>query len=219
MKLRLGNIFCSFVSIVALCGLSPQPSKSRMALNSSSAEESHERNFSRKAQIVPSRVSDGMRASFKFTLRNAKLFFRRDFAQMQTDSPVFAENNIIWQPCRELICLAAHLLHKVAKCRPIVIDLREFNARFLPKRFMPGTFPSFAWQALNNSIISSRLRRVIGSLNQDTPLFATDRIQTGPGIDPQKDLGTTCNPRFWQVHFVYQLHPRGKGFRQTARHD
>ncbi len=22
-----------------------------------------------------------------------------------------------------------------------------------------------------------------------------------------------------QVHFVYQLHPRGKGFRQTARHD
>jgi hypothetical protein len=81
-----------------------------------------------------------MRASFKFTLRNAKLFFRRDFAQMQTNAPVFAKNDIIWQPCRELIYLAAHFLHKVAKCWPIVIDLREFNARFLPKRFMTRDF-------------------------------------------------------------------------------
>src|SRR5208282_4043659 len=83
---------------------------------------------------------DGVRASFKFTLRNAKLFFRRDFAQMQANAPVFAENDIIWQPCHELICLAAHLLHKFAKCRPIVIHLREFNARFLAKRFMSRDF-------------------------------------------------------------------------------
>lgn len=89
-----------------------------------------------------SRVN-GMRASFKFTLRNTKFSLCRDFTQMQTDSCVFAENNIIWQPYGKLILFSANLRNKPSKPRPMVRYLGGFNTRLLAEYSFSWDFPKF----------------------------------------------------------------------------
>ncbi len=54
---------------------------------------------------------------------------------MQTDFCVFTKNNLIWQPCFELVFLLSEDFNEFSNGRPIITNLGGFYARLLAKDF------------------------------------------------------------------------------------